>query len=175
MLDGRSTRWCGDAVADPQPKGRDACRAIITQAFNNATSRLTKRLGKNHLEWRWGDVHTATMSHSFESVGGLVRQFFQNEIEAPGGPFTVNVGGGSFNEDDEMLSMGSGASLRHLFDLDDLDNSLFVTSNGQSGNPLSGLHDTFVQPWSRGEYLRFSSSRRDAEISRTGKLLLQPE
>ena len=115
------------------------------------------------------------MSHSFESVGGLVRQFFQNEIEAPGGPFTVNVGGGSFNEDDEMLSMGSGASLRHLFDLDDLDNSLFVTSNGQSGNPLSGLHDTFVQPWSRGEYLRFSSSRRDAEISRTGKLLLQPE
>ncbi len=175
MLDGRSTRWCGDAVADPEPKGRDACKAIVTLAFNEATKRLTKRLGTNYEDWRWGDVHTATMSHQFESVGGIVRAFFQNDIEAPGGPFTVNVGGGSFSDDDEMLSMGSGASLRHVFDLGDLDNSLFMTANGQSGNPLSGLHDSFIEPWSKGEYFRFSSKRRDAEISRTGKLLLKPE
>ncbi|MGB1161999.1 MAG: penicillin acylase family protein, partial [Alphaproteobacteria bacterium] len=59
--------------------------------------------------------------------------------------------------------------------LGDLDYSLFMTSNGQSGNPLSGLHDTFVKPWSEGEYFTFSSQKRDAEISRTGKLTLKPE
>ena len=174
MLDGTATRWCGDAT-DPEPKGRDACRAIVTEAFIDATERLTKRLGKDHREWQWGKVHIATMSHQFEGVGGMVRGFFQNEIPAPGGPFTVNVGGGSFGDDGEMLSMGSGPSLRHLFDLADLDNSLMMTSNGQSGNPLSGLHDTFVEPWSKGEYLPFSFSKRDAEISRKGKLLLTPE
>ena len=174
MLDGRSTRWCGDAVADPEPKGVPACRALVTEAFNDAVKRLTKRLGRNHREWRWGAVHIATMSHTFESVGGLVRQFFQNDIPAPGGPYTVNVGGGSFSDDGEMMSMGSGASLRHIFDLGDLDNSRFITSNGQSGNPMSGLHDTFMDEWSRGEYFPLSSTRRDAEIGRTGKLLLQP-
>lgn len=175
MLDGRSTRWCGDAVADPEPKGVEACRAIITQAFNDATERLSNRLGKNYENWRWGDVHIATMSHTYESVGGIVRQFFQNEVPAPGGPYTVNVGGGSFNADGEMMSMGAGASLRHIFDLGDLDSSLFMTSNGQSGNPFSGLHNTFVEPWSRGEYFTFSSQKRDAEIGRTGKLTLKPE
>ena len=103
-----------------------------------------------------------------------MRQFFQNDIPAPGGPYTVNVGGGSFSDDGEMMSMGSGASLRHIFDLGDLDNSRFITSNGQSGNPMSGLHDTFMDEWSRGEYFPLSSTRRDAEIGRTGKLLLQP-
>ena len=175
MLDGDSTRWCGDAVADPEPKGVEACREIVTQAFNDAVTRLTKRLGKDHRKWRWGDVHIATMSHRFEGVGGLVRDFFQNEVSAPGGPYTVNVGGGSFSDDGEMMSMGSGASLRHLFDLGRPDHSLFITSNGQSGNPLSGLHDTFVDQWAQGEYVRFSTSRRDAEINRKGKLRLVPQ
>ena len=65
--------------------------------------------------------------------------------------------------------------LDDISDLSDLDDSLFMTSNGQSGNPLSGLHKTFLEPWSKGEYFRFSSTRRDAEINRTGKLTLQPE
>ena len=175
MLDGRATRWCGDAVADPEPKGVAACEALVTQAFNDAVARLKARLGPDHRDWHWGKVHVATMSHSFESVGGLVRGFFQNEISAPGGPFTVNVGGGSQSDDGEMMSMGSGPSLRHLFDLSNLDNSRFMTSNGQSGNPLSGLHKTFLEPWAAGTYLRFSGRRRDADISRVGKLVLKPD
>ncbi|MGB1147599.1 MAG: penicillin acylase family protein, partial [Alphaproteobacteria bacterium] len=175
MLDGRSTRWCGDAVADPAPKGVEACRDIVTRAFNNAVERLEQRLGKDHKSWRWGEIHIATMSHTFESVGGPIRAFFQNEIGAPGGPFTVNVGGGSQSDNGEMMSMGAGPSLRHLFDMSDLDNSLFMTSNGQSGNPISGLHKTFLEPWAAGDYFRFSGRKRDAEISRVGKLKLQPE
>ena len=175
MLKGRSTRWCGDAVADPEPKGVKACHAIVTQAFNDAVDRLEKRLGQDHTAWRWGEVHIATMSHTFESVGGLVRRFFQNEVSAPGGPFTVNVGGGSQSDDGEMMSMGAGPSLRHLFDLSDLDASLMMTSNGQSGNPLSRLHGTFVAPWAAGEYRRFSGRKSDAETDALGVLVLQPE
>ena len=175
LLDGRSTRWCGDAVADPAPKGVEACHAIVTQAFNEAVARLEKRLGADHTAWRWGEVHIATMSHTFKGVGGLVRRFFQNEVSAPGGPFTVNVGGALQNDDGEMMSMGSGPSLRHLFDLSDLDSSLMMTSNGQSGNPLSRFHGTFVAPWAAGKYLRFSGRKGDAETDALGVLTLQPK
>ena len=67
-----------------------------------------------------------------------------------------------------------GPGLRAVYDLSDLDRSLFVIATGQSGNPLSRNYRDLTPLWAEGRYVQipYLSGRlaRDA----TGLLRLVP-
>ena len=64
--------------------------------------------------------------------------------------------------------------MRAIYDLADLDKSVYIHSTGQSGNLLSPLYRNFAERWSRVEYIPMSMKKSDATADSLGTLWLQP-
>ena len=83
---------------------------------------------------------------------------------------------GAIRSSDETAPFASrhAPSLRAIYDLADLDKSVYIHSTGQSGNLLSPLYRNFAERWSRVEYIPMSMRRADAEAGALGTLRLKP-
>jgi penicillin G amidase len=67
-------------------------------------------------------------------------------IASPGDDTTVDRGGPAYNQFQSM----HGPEYRGVYDLADLDRSLFIIAPGQSGNLLSRHARDFLQRWRDG-------------------------
>ncbi len=166
--DGQSY-WCADKQA-----GMPAdCPRLVAEALDLALSDLKARFGQDPARWRWGDAHFAKATHRPLSNTPL-RRFFEASVPTPGDAFTVNVGRNSLNDVAEPFANSHAASLRAIYDLADLNRSLFVHSTGQSGHPLSPYYRSFAQTWATVMYLPMSMRPADIEAGSLGSLILRP-
>jgi penicillin amidase len=53
---------------------------------------LSERYGEDPASWRWGQAHYAKGAHRPFGEVGLLRRFFNVEVESGGGPFTLDRG-----------------------------------------------------------------------------------
>jgi penicillin amidase len=155
-------RWCKNASA-----GIQNCAQFMAQALEKAGAELERRLGPDPSQWRWERLHQATLNSTLAStplIGGL----FNRTIPTPGSMHTVNVA--NYNQDTFLHT--SGASLRTLFDLADLDKSLIVYPMGQSADVFSPHFDDLLWLWRDRQYIPLST--RPADWVRTWTLELRP-
>jgi len=148
-----------DDRGTPQREGR---QEIIRRAFKAALTDLDKALGSDVQAWRWGRLHRLTFKHPFHGQNGLLDRLVDlGPYPAPGGLFTVNPFvyriGGDF-------SVRSGASMRQIIDLGQMDNSLRVITTGQSGHFLSPHYGDQVRLWLAGQH---------HPVSLDGKIILE--
>lgn len=168
-VDGQS-RWCDD-ITTPI---RETCQQMLGEALEGALEDLVRRYGSDARRWRWGEAHAARSTHRPFSGFFLVGRLFDVVVPSPGDNFTVNVGQHDVRNEDEPFANRHAASFRAIYDLADLDRSLFMQSTGQSGNWMSPHYDDFALPWSRTEYLPMTTRRADYEPGNAGRLILQP-
>ena len=122
------------------------CTALLPTALAEAVLDLAGRFGDDPAAWRWGSAHEAVFAHPFLRAIPLLGTATEARIAAPGDEFTLFRGGmrlGGFEAQ-------HGAGFRGVYDLADLDRSLFVVAPGQSGHVLSPLARNFVQRWRDG-------------------------
>ena len=93
---------------------------------------------------------------------------------APGSIYAVNAFEFSPLDDGRPFASTHGPSMRAIYDLSDLDRSLFIHSTGQSGNVLSPLYDSFEERWRNGEYVTIPTRREAYEEGALGRLWLVP-
>ena len=74
-------------------------------------------------------------------------KFFEVRVPTGGDPFTVNVGQYHLDKADAPYANRHAASLRALYDLADLDRSVFIYQTGQSGNVFSGRYRDMSPEW----------------------------
>jgi penicillin G amidase len=74
------------------------------------------------------------------------------------------IRGGPSTEPEPFLNV-HGAGYRGVYDLADPDASVFITSTGQSGHPLSRHFDDLGVLWRRGEYIPMTL---DPDLARAG-------
>lgn len=124
--------WFDDVTTD----ARETFDDTIMKSFRDAVSLLERRYSGNTREWRWGRMHTLTLSHPLGSIRILDLLLGLNR-----GPFKV---GGSYHtvcpysyKLGKPFSVTEGASQRHAYDLADWDNSYTVIPTGNSGIPGS--------------------------------------
>ena len=72
------------------------------------------------------------------------------------------------------MTTGHAASLRALYNLDNLDASLYMHSTGQSGHLLSPHYDDFAERWRQVDYIPMSLRAEDIEPGAIGTLVMQP-
>jgi penicillin G amidase len=162
--------WCKDKTAG-RPK---TCSDVIAEALDRAWDELEKRHGSDPSRWRWGAAHAAALKHQpFTRIAGL-RELFDLSAPTGGDAYTVNAGNMDIRDPETPFANIHAAGFRAIYDLDDLDRSLFMQSTGQSGNVLSSLYGNLVQPWAEVDYLPMSIRRRDAEAGAIGTLKLTP-
>lgn len=165
--------WCKNvnAAAADRPQN---CADLLSASLDAALTDLGKRYGKNVANWRWGDAHFALSEHRpFSKVAPLAK-FFDVRVPTPGDTYTINVGRYNMRDEAQPFASRHAASLRALYDLSNLENSVFIHSTGQSGNVLSPLYRNFSQRWASVAYLPMQTDRLTIEKNRSGKLMLNP-
>ena len=155
--------WC-DVV---QSAIVESCVDIARVALDAALLELTARYGASIESWRWGDAHQATHDHTVLGGVAVLRHFVNIRQSTSGGDHTLMRGrtaGGPPGTAEPFLNV-HGAGYRGVYDMADPEASVFITSTGQSGHPLSRHYDDLGVLWRRGEYIPMTL---DAGLARAG-------
>jgi penicillin amidase len=149
----QDTGWCDNTATPGQV---ETCPQIVTAALQTALADLRTRYSPDIGAWRWGAAHRAVFRNPALDWLPLVGKISRIAIATDGDNFTINRGtfrgrgrGGPFRH-------GHGATLRAIYDLANLDASLFSMPGGQSGNPLSPHYRDLTQRWRDGDFLRLA-------------------
>jgi penicillin amidase len=166
-------RWCID-ISKPSTDKPQSCGDVLSVALDDALGDLERRYGKDMSQWRWGSAHVARSEHRpFGKVEPLAK-IFDIRIPAPGDLYTVNSARFNLRDEKEPFASRHGPGLRALYDLSDLENSRFIQSTGQSGNPFSSLYRNYTQRWADVAYVPMKTQRAEVEKNKLGTLTLSP-
>jgi len=135
VLSPAGAHWCGGD-----------CTATLNAALAEATRDLTGRFGNDPARWRWGDAHPAVFAHPVLRALPVLGPLTTLSIPSPGDDTTIDRGGIAYGQFQSV----HGAAYRAVYDLADLDRSLFIVAPGQSGNPLSRHARDFLARWRDG-------------------------
>jgi penicillin amidase len=119
---------------------------MLADALKTASDELSARFGPDPGAWRWGTAHQAVFAHPVLRAIPVLGPLTTASIPSPGDDTTIDRGGPRFSD----FSSVHGAAYRGVYDLADLDRSLFVVTPGQSGNPLSRFSRNFMTRWRDG-------------------------
>mgnify|MGYP001612536259 FL=1 len=170
VLSGEAAAWCDD-VRTPVV---ETCEELLALSLEAALADLRKRYGDDMAAWRWGPAHAAHHEHRPFGRQPLLARLFDIRVPSPGDAFTVNAGRSNFFDEAQPFANRHAASLRAIYDLSDLEKSLYIHSGGQSGNILSDHYNAFTEAWARGEYIAMRTERKVLEAEPHHKLRLLP-
>ena len=163
-------RWCDD-VRTP---AIETCEEQLAVSLETALADLRERYGADAARWRWGEAHVARHEHRPFGRQALLARLFDIRVASPGDTFTVNVGRNNMNDEAEPYANRHAASLRAIYDLSNLENSLYIHSGGQSGNILSEHYDAFSAAWAKNEYIPMHAARKTLDAEPHQLLRLAP-
>ncbi len=144
---GKYRVWC-DNVNTPE---KENFHELINTSFVEAYTELEKKFGKNTEKWKWGKVHQLTLAHPMSKVKILDFLFglSSKTYPVPGSFHTVGVYSYKFTN---PFSVHHGASHRHIYTLDDWNNSETVIPTGISGIPASKHYCDQTKMYVNGHY-----------------------
>ncbi|GIG61316.1 penicillin amidase [Longispora fulva] len=126
---------------------------ILAAAMADAERELTERFGKDPKAWRWGDLHTLTLTNQTFGKSGIgpIEWLFNR------GPFPVAGGGGIPNatgwDAPDGYEVTAVPSMRMIVDMSDLDASRWVQLTGNSGHAFDEHYDDQFPLWQKGQDL----------------------
>ncbi len=135
VLSPRGTRWCGGD-----------CSVLLRASLEAAVADLAARFGPDLARWRWGQPHQAVFANPLLRHLPLIGRWTTLRIASPGDDTTIDRGVPAYGSFESV----HGPEFRAVYDLADLDRSLFVVAPGQSGNPLSSHATDFLRRWRDG-------------------------
>ena len=161
--------WCDDI----DTVAVETCDEMLGRALVIAVDRIARDHGDDPEAWRWGRAHVAVAEHRPFGETPLA-PLFNLSGPAPGSIYAVNAF--SFNplRNEPPFTATQGPGYRAIYDLADLERSLFVQSTGQSGNVLSPWYRNFEKGWRDGEYFTIPTRRTAYASNATGRLRLVP-
>lgn len=165
-----TARWC-DNIRTP---AQETCEEQLSESLEAALADLTRRHGADMAKWRWGEPHAARHEHRPFGRQPFLAKLFDIRVPSPGDAFTVNVGRSNLNDEAEPFTNRHAASLRAIYDLSNLEHSLYIHSGGQSGNLLSEHYKAFSEAWAKNEYIPMRMDRATLEKESPRRLRLAP-
>ncbi len=135
VLSPAGAHWCGGD-----------CSSMLQASLIDAISDLSHRFGNAPAQWRWGEAHPAIFAHPVLRPLPILGKLSTLSIPSPGDDSTVDRGGPAYKQFQSV----HGAEYRGVYDLADLDRSLFMMAPGQSGNLLSRHARDFLIRWRDG-------------------------
>lgn len=146
--------WCGGD-----------CTKLLRASLQAAVTQLRRRYGNDPANWRWGAAHPAVFAHPMLGRLPVIGRLGRFSLAVPGDATTIfATAPAPAASDPDGFSAVHGPELRAVFNLADLDASMFIIAPGQSGNLLSGHAGNMLRRWRAGGYVRlgpvpFTASR----------------
>lgn len=167
-VDGASV-WCDVVQSAPT----ETCTDIARLALDDALIWIDENKGGQIAALRWGDLHQAAHDHPVLGEVPVLNWFVNIRQSTSGGDNTLQRARTSGTGDNPYLNVHA-AGYRGVYDFADPDSSVFVTSTGQSGHPLSRYYDNLGELWRRGEYIPMSLDPALARAANVGVTKLVP-
>jgi penicillin amidase len=165
-LAGDKAAWCDDrTTADIED-----CARILQETLTEAHAALTEALGPDPDGWQWEQAGRFRLPHIPFDVFPVLSDWFSRETPVPGGPE------GMFNNyafptaSPPVTQSLTVPSFQAIYDLSDLDASLFMAHSGISGHFKSTYYDNLTKMWVRGERIKLNPDEVDEQY----RLILQP-
>ena len=172
LLANPKSAWWDNRQTAGITEGRDE---ILRQAQVEARLELTKRLGKDPDDWRWGSLHTLELTHQVlggDTVPGIVRAIFnRGGFEMSGGSSIVNANGWDASVGYET---SWAPSMRMVVDLGNLDRSTWINQTGASGHAFNGHYDDQTEDWVQGRQRTWPFSEKAVRDVTEDELSLVP-
>jgi penicillin amidase len=134
----------------------ESCADVARIALDRALDDLTQRQGKNMAKWQWERLHRTQYPHNPFSQVDAFKPLFHRQTGNGGNCYTVNVAPVDYERPYLQFHV---PSYRHIVDLADMDNSVFMHTTGQSGNVLSRHYDDLIERHQAVEYLPMTFGR----------------
>ena len=166
-LNGEHPEWCDNLGTSALEVCADALRSSLT----DARLALEDAFGPDPQGWEWGEVALFRVPHLGFAGLPILDGMFSRYTPLPGGPesnFTNHV---NLLEAPVFSSTGGISGYRAVYDLSDLDSSLFMTLGGSSGHFKSPYYDNLTDDWIAGEQIELSPGK----VSPIATLTLIPE
>ncbi len=125
---------------------------------------LTRKLGPQRANWRWGAIHLLYMAHPSQ-----IKHFDRGPVALPGDGNTINAAGGANSR------ATHGASFRMLLDTSDWDKSRMTNTPGESGDPDSPHYSDLLTDWATGKYHPMLFTRSAIEANLSERIRLSPK
>ncbi len=167
--DEAAARWC-DNTTTPET---EHCTDVVRTALAAGLAQLNDLYGDDMSKWSWGKAHPVVNNHLPMGFIPGIRNIFNIERPSAGGPYTVNRG--QTGSGSRPFANVHAAGYRAVFDFDDMNNSVYIISTGQSGNPASDFYDTFATLWADGGHIRMTTDRGEIEAGAIATLVLRPK
>jgi len=161
--------WCDVVQTSPV----EACVDIARQALDQALLDTSEKFGRNIASWQWGDAHIAMQDHPVLGDVPILSWFVNIRQSTSGGDHTLQRGRMAGTGENPFANVHA-AGYRGVYDFADPDSSVFITSTGQSGHPLSRFYENLGELWRRGEYIPMSLDPALARAAAVGITTLTP-
>jgi penicillin amidase len=140
----------------------------------DAVTELESRQGDDPAGWRWGDLHTLTLTNATFGSSGIAPiewLFNRGPADTSGGDATVNA-----TSWDPRLGYHVRwlPSMRMIVDLSNLDGSRWIQLTGNSGHAFHPNYDDQFPLWRVGQDLPMHWNRNSIERAATHTLTLHP-
>lgn len=167
-----SSRWWDDKSTQERVETRDE---IFVSAFRDAVSELEKTLGKDSAQWSWGSLHGSVFRNASlgKSGVGLIEDLFnRGPFPSGGGPSILNAASWNAVEGYEVTNL---PSMRAVYDMANLNNSVTVHTTGQSGHAYHPHYIDMASMWANLEYYPMWWDERSVTDNAEAHLTLQPK
>ncbi len=158
-----------DDVSTPQ---RETLSHVLQKSLEETAEFLSKELGQDQGEWRWGRLHTMTLEHPLGKVAILGKIFNLGPFEGSGNFHTIKQSAISPGMDFKLKAWD--VSNRHIYDLADWDHSIGCIVPGQSAHRASPHYSDQMDTWLRVGHHPLPFTRGAVESSAAHTLLLVP-
>ncbi len=148
VVRGSNALWCDDIGTT----AIETCQILAGTAFDTAATRLLDTYGNDPQKWRWGDAHEAVFAHPLFGEVPVLKNFFSVRVPVGGDGSTPNVAHYSYKAG--TFDAPWGPSMRAIYDLSDMNASLYMSAPGQSGQVLSKHYRDMADSWAKGEYMQ---------------------
>ncbi|HEY6801238.1 MAG TPA: penicillin acylase family protein, partial [Agromyces sp.] len=163
-----ATWWTNEAEGIA---GRDA---MLAHALGAAWNEASDRMGGNSDTWRWGRLHTLTLTNQTfgESGIGPIEWLFNR------GPYDLGGGSSIVNANGWDTRVGYAVdwvpSMRMIIDLGDFNASRWINLTGASGHAFDRHYADQTPLWQRGETLEWPFTITAVQDAARDTLHLRP-
>ncbi len=148
---------------------------IFARAFKEAVDETEKTLGEDTSKWRWGDIHVANFRNGTLGESGvppIEALFNRGPFPVSGGKSIVNATSWDATESYEVTNL---PSMRAIYDLGDLNNSITVHTTGQSGHAYNKHYIDMADLWRNIQYYSMLWDQKAVMSQSEGHLVLVPK
>jgi penicillin amidase len=170
-LSADSSFWDDKSTPDVVERRDD----IFKKSFSDGVAELEKLLGKDPSQWKWGTMHTANFHNGSlgeSGVGPIEALFNRDGFPVSGGGSIVNATSWDATEGYQVTNL---PSMRAIYDLSNLNNSLTVHTTGQSGHAFHPHYIDMASMWANIQYYSMLWDQQAVISQAEGRLVLKPK